>query len=182
MNKNKLIEIKKRLLILGLAGVILGTTGCSNNKDENGVPKIVSISSEYSNVDDYCKYVIQNGEAVKSYNSSNVYLLFNKETYEVSEYIYYSKDFLGGLGRHVELYDLPSENMLVYDNGIDTTYNKEYYNYIRENNYQVCLADTCDYVEGNTSKEYYSLDEIRELEPQIAKSLKTINSAKVKTK
>ena len=77
MNKNKLIEIKKRLLTLGLAGVILGTTGCSNNKDENGVPKIVSISSEYSNVDDYCKYVIQNGEAVKLYNSSNVYLLFN---------------------------------------------------------------------------------------------------------
>ncbi len=182
MNKNKLIEIKKRLLTLGLAGVILGTAGCSSNKDENGVPKIVSISSEYSNVDDYCKYVIQNGEAVKLYNSSNVYLLFNKETYEASEYIYYSKDFLGGLGRYVELYDLPSENMLVYTNGIDATYNKEYYDYIRENNYQVCLADTCDYVEGNTSKEYYSLDEIRELEPQIAKSLKTINSAKVKTK
>ena len=48
MNKNKLIEIKKSLLTLGLASVMLGITGCSNNKDENGVPKLVSISSEYS--------------------------------------------------------------------------------------------------------------------------------------
>lgn len=93
MDKNKLIEIKKRLLALGLAGVILGTAGCTSNKDENGVPKCVSISSEYSNVDDYYKYVMQNGEAVKLYNSANVYLLFNKETYEVSEYIFYKKYF-----------------------------------------------------------------------------------------
>ena len=182
MDKNKLIEIKKRLLALGLAGVMLGTAGCTSNKDENGVPKHVSISSEYSNVDDYYKYVMQNGEAVKLYNSANVYLLFNKETYEVSEYIFYKKNILGGLGSHVELYDLPNENMLVYSDGISTTYNEEYYKYIIENNYQVCLTEVSDYVEGHTGKEYYSLDEIRELEPQIAESLKIINSAKGKTK
>ena len=182
MNKNKLIEIKKRLLALGLVGVMLGTAGCTSNKDENGVPKRVSISSEYSNVDDYYKYVMQNGEAVKLYNSANVYLLFNKETYEVSEYIYYKRNILGGLGSHVELYDLQNENMIVYSDGISTTYNEEYYKYIIENNYQVCLTEVSDYVEGHTGKDYYSLDEIRELEPQIAESLKIINSAKVKTK
>lgn len=182
MDKNKLIEIKKRLLALGLAGVMIGTAGCASNKDENGVPKHVSISSEYSNVDDYYKYVMQNGEAVKLYNSANVYLLFNKETYEVSEYIYYRRNILGGLGTHVELYDLPNESMLVYSDGIDTTYNEEYYKYLIENNYQVCLTEVSDYVEGHTGKEYYSLDEIRELEPQIAEGLKIINSAKVKTK
>lgn len=182
MDKNKLIEIKKRLLALGLAGVMLGTAGCTSNKDENGVPKRVSISSEYSNVDDYYKYVMQNGEAVKLYNSANVYLLFNKETYEVSEYIFYKKNILGGLGSRVELYDLPNENMIVYSDGVSTTYNEEYYKYIIENNYQVCLTEVSDYVEGHTGKDYYSLDEIRELEPQIAESLKIINSAKVKTK
>ena len=182
MDKNKLIEIKKRLLALGLAGVMLGTAGCTSNKDENGVPKHVSISSEYSNVDDYYKYVMQNGEAVKLYNSANVYLLFNKETYEVSEYIFYKKNILGGLGSHVELYDLPNENMLVYSDGISTTYNEEYYKYLIENNYQVCLTEVSDYVEGHTGKEYYSLDEIKELEPQIAESLKIINFAKFKTK
>lgn len=182
MDKNKLIEIKKRLLTLGLAGVMIGTAGCTSNKDEKGVPKNVPISSEYSNVDDYYKYVMQNGEAVKLYNSANVYLLFNKETYEVSEYIYYRRNILGGLGSHVELYDLPNENMIVYSDGISTTYNEEYYKYLIENNYQVCLTEASDYVEGHTGKEYYSLDEIKELEPQIAESLKIINSAKVKTK
>ena len=182
MDKNKLIEIKKRLLALGLAGVMIGTAGCTSNKDENGVPKHVSISSEYSNIDDYYKYVMQNGEAVKLYNSANVYLLFNKETYEVSEYIYYRRNILVGLGSHVELYDLPNENMIVYSDGISTTYNEEYYKYLIENNYQFCLTEVSDYVEGHTGKEYYSLDEIKELEPQIAESLKIINSAKVKTK
>lgn len=182
MDKNKLIEIKKRLLALGLAGVMLGTVGCASNKDENGIPKHTSISSEYSNVDDYYKYVVQNGEAIQLYNSANVYLLFNKETYEVSEYIYYKKDILGGLGNHVELYDLLNENMLFYSDGISTTYNKEYYNYLIENNYQVCLTEVSDYIEGHTGKEYYSLDEIKELEPQIVESLKIINSAKAKTK
>ena len=177
MDENKLIEIKKRLLALGLAGVMLGTTGCIS-RDENGVPKRVSISSEYSNVDDYYKYVMQNGEAVKLYNSANVYLLFNRETYEVSEYIYRNHvTWFGG----VELYDLESEEMLVHSDGI-IAYNEGYYKYIIENNYQVCLTEVSDYVEGHTGKDYYSLDEIRELEPQIAESLKIINSAKVKIK
>ncbi len=182
IEKNKLIAIKKRLLTLGVASVIIGTAGCSTNKGENKVPKHAPISSEYSNVDDYYKYIIQNGEAVKVYNSQNVYLLFNKETYEVSEYIYYERDVLFGLGNHVELYDLPSENMITYNDGISTTYNKEYYNYLIENNYQVCLNELSSYVEGHISKDYYSLDEIRELEPQITSSLKIINAAKVKTK
>ena len=126
MDENKLIEIKKRLLALGLAGVMLGTTGCIS-RDENGVPKHVSISSEYSNVDDYYKYVMQNGEAVKLYNSANVYLLFNRETYEVSEYIFCDHvTWFGG----VELYDLESEEMLVYGDGINTAYNEDYYKYI----------------------------------------------------
>ena len=55
--------------------------------------------------------------------------------------------------------------MFAYGNGIDTTYNGEYYKYIVENNYQVCLSEVSDYVEGHSSKDYYSLDEIRKLEP-----------------
>lgn len=182
MDKNKLTELKKRLLALGVAGVMLGTAGCTSNKDANEDSKQVSISSQYSNVDNYYKYGIQNNEAIKLYNSSNVYLFFDKETYEVKEYIYYSRYILGGLGTHIELYDLPNESMLVYSDGLNKTYNEEYYKYLLENNYHVCLTEVSDYVEGHTDKEYYSLAEIKELEPQIAEGLKIINSAKVKTK
>ena len=77
MEKYKLFQIKKRLLALGLVGAMLGTAGCTNGKNENGEPSRISISQEHSNVDDYYKYVMQNGEAVKRYNSQNVYLLYN---------------------------------------------------------------------------------------------------------
>lgn len=182
MNKDKLVQIKRRLLALGLAGIMFGTTGCTNNQNENEESKSMIISSEYSNIENYYKYVVKNGEAVKLYNSQNVYLLYDKESYVVTEYIYYMKNILGGLGTYVELYDLLSEQMIVYCNGIATTYNEEDYYNIVESTYQVCLAEANDYVEGHNSKEYYSLDEIRELEPQIRESLKLINKVKTKTK
>lgn len=182
MNKNKLIEFKKRLLAMKLDDVKVGTAGYSVDKIVDGIPTPVPIFSKYSNVESYYKYVIQNGKAEKLYNSSNVYLLFNKETYEVTEYIFSSKKVLGGLGTRVELYDLLSENMLAYFDGVTITYNKEYYKYLIENNYQVCLKDANHYIEGHFSKKYYSFDEIKEIESQIADSLKIINSAKTKTK
>lgn len=181
MKKEKLKKLKNDLIVLGLIGglatpVIVPVVYSAKNKDENGIPKYVSIPSEYSDVDDYYKYVIQDGKTVKLYNSQNIYLLFDKETYEVTEYIYYNR-IIG-----CELYDLSSENMIFYSDGIGISYNDEYFNYLIENNYQVCLAETSDYVEEHTSKEYYSIDEIRELEPQIAEGLKIINSTKVKVK
>ena len=177
MDKNKLIEMKKRLLALGLAGVMVGTAGCTSSKNEPQEPRRTAISQEYYNIEDYYKYAIQNGEAVKLYNSQNVYLLYDKDTYEVREYIYKSQvTSFGG----AELYDLETEEMLVYGDGIVTVYNEEFFKYLIENNYQVCLADLGDYIEGHIAQEYYSLNEIRAFEPQIEESLRLINRAKVK--
>ena len=81
-----------------------------------------------------------------------------------------------------ELYNLESEELLVYSDGINTCYNKDYFQYLIDNNYQVCLKDVSDYVEGAKTKEYYSLDEIKELEVQAAESLKIINKAKTMIK
>lgn len=177
MDKKKLLKSKKKLLALSLVGVMIGTTGCAS--DKNSEPSRMTISEEYNNIEDYYKYVIQNGEAVKLYNSQNVYLLYNKETFEVNEYIFNNQLTWFGGG---ELYDLESEELLVYSNGLSRIYNEEFYNYLLENNYQVCLNSISDYVEGHISKDYYSLDEIKELEPLIEQNLKIINKAKVKTK
>lgn len=179
MNKNTLKEIKGKLLSLGLAAIMIATASGTKYKDENEVPKRVSIPIEYSNVDDYYKYVTQNGETVKLYKSTNVYLLFNKETYEASEYIY--RDHVTRIGG-IELYDLENEEMLVYGDGIGAPYNEEYYRYIKNNNYQIRLSEVSNYIEGYTIKEYYSLDEIKELETQIIENLRITNSTRVKTK
>ena len=64
MDKNKLIEAKKKLLALGLVGMILGATGCTS-LDENGVPTRIKIGSSYSNVEDYYKYAIQDGKEMR---------------------------------------------------------------------------------------------------------------------
>ena len=170
MDKNELKKLK-RLLSLSLIGTMGTQVGCSTNK----IPTAKPIDPKYSKVEEYYKYTIKNGEAVKMYKSENVYLLYNKESYEVKEYIYDGE-------YDIELYDLKSEEMIAYSNPISSTYNKEYYYYIRDNNYQVCLNDVENYVEGRTNKEYYSLEEIKELEPKILEGLKIINTAKQKIK
>ena len=175
MDKEKLIKLKRAILALGVAGVMGVTTGCSLDDNE---PVKRAISTKYSNPDAYYKYIMQDGEAVKAYNKDNIYLLFNKENYDLSEYIYEGRYILGGLATHIELYDLESEEMLYFTDGIDTTYNERFYSYILEHNYQVCLKDISDYVEDVDVKDYYTLDEIRALEPQILESLKVINTAK----
>ena len=87
-----------------------------------------------------------------------------------------------GLARYTEVYDLVTEEMIVYCDGLGTVYNEEYYNYLLDNNYQVCLNEVSSYVEDYVDKDYYTIDEIRALEPQIEEGLKTINAAKVQTK
>lgn len=170
------MQIKKRLIALGLAGVIIGTVGCADNKNKE--PNRTSIPQEYSRIENYYKYVMKDGKAVKVYYSENIYLLYDKNTYEVKEYIFKNGVTWFGGG---ELYDLDTEEMLVYSNGVAST-NKDFFDYLVENNYQVHLTDVSDYIEGYDVKECYSLDEIRELEQQITNSLIVINKTKIKTK
>lgn len=181
MDKNKLSEIRKRLLALGVAGgILLSASGCEVS-DEKTLPSREPISSSYSNFDSYCYYVMRNGEPVKLYKSENVYLLYDKDTYEVSEFVYSGQLLLGGLLTYVELYDLESGEMLSLCNGI-TVYNRDYYREVINSNYQVCLSDVENYLEGYSKKDAYTLEEIRELEPLIAENLKIINSLKAKSK
>ena len=180
MDKNKLIELRKRLLALGVAGgMLFVTSGCDSTND-NEVSKREVIETEYSQVSKYYDYAIKDGEPVKKYKAENIYLLYDKNNYEVSEFIYFGKGIVFDLFSYIELYDLESEEMLFYHDGLGTSYNSGYYHHIMSNNYQVCLTDAENYVEGHIKKDSYTLEEIRELEPIIADSLKIINEAKSK--
>jgi len=180
MDKNKLLQIKKRLLALGLAGVMMGTTGCSyeeNQQSDRGGNDV--LDRVYITVDEFYKYAMKNGSAQKHYNSQYVYLLYNKETYEVEEYLF-KKTFLNYFGG--ALYNLESEELVFYSDGIASNYNEEYYNDLIENSYIVSLVDISDYIEGHVVKDYYTLEEIKELEPLVRENLKIINEAKTKIK
>lgn len=177
MDKYKLIQMKKRLLALGLTCAMYVTAYCTN--DENKEPIVTPISAKYSNIEDYYKYDMRNGKKVKVYNSQNVYLFYNNETYEVNEYIFNDQVFLifGG-----ELYDLETEKMLTYNNGIGISYNIEFFKYLIKTNYPVCLKDINNYIVDHDNQEYYSFDEIKNLALQIQDILRSKNYQKIKRK
>lgn len=182
MTKEELRKIKKRLIALGILGVMIGTSGCKN-VDENGIPLRHLIPKEYNKFDKYVVDVVRNNQVYKMCKTENVYLLFDKETFAAKEYIYDTQFQLMGTGYGCQLYDIANENLICYNDGIDDyVYNKDYYDYLMKNNYIVSLSDLANYIEDIEVKEYYSLDEIRELEPQILESLKLIVASKTKIK
>ena len=163
---------KKGLFTLCLITVLLTSSGCSKN--DNGVPHLSPIDEDYYEFEEYYKYTVINNEARKSYKAENIFLLYDKDTYEVNEYIYVDRMLA------TQLYDLETEELLVHSNNLTTTYNKDYYEYLVDNTYHVYLPDIGNYIEGMEAKDYYTLEEIKELEPQILEGLKIINSEKSK--
>ena len=174
MDKEKLKEIKKELLALGIVSIMIGF-GYNNSKE---VKNNIKVPSKYSKIDNYYKYQIIDNKNTKLYNSKNIYLFFDKETFLVSEFIYNGATYFKGIA----LYDLESEEMLSYGDNLITNYNLEYFHSLLENSYQVSLNNIGNYIEGYIPKDYYTLDEIKELEIIIKEKLKNINSFKIKTR
>ena len=85
MDKYRLTNVKKNLLSLGVLSTVCFMSGCGS---DDVIPEITPVPERYSNIEDYYEFSIQDGEAVQYYNSDNVYLLYDKESYNVTEYIY----------------------------------------------------------------------------------------------
>jgi len=179
MKKRDLLNLKKEIVALGLVGTILTSTGCRKNANESTNGQLLAVPEEYSHPDNYYSYVIKNGEAMQLYNANNVYIFFDKDSYEAKEYIYNKEH--GIIFYTMELYDLEAEELLVYES-YDVVYNDDYYNSLLDSSYQVCLADAGNYIEEYTPKDSYTLDEIKEMESTIKAGLKLINEAKEKKK
>ncbi len=178
MNKKKLEDLKRRLIALGLAGVLISTTGCEKTKSKTAVYNSSpsseislgkEIPSKYSRSNNYYSIVVRDGKNLKLYNSKNICLFIDKETYEVSEYLYNNNvSVFGGL----ELYDLESEIMYVYSDGICINYNLDYYKDLIDNSYRVYFNDLDNYISDIVPDGYYSLEDIRRIEGTIVEQLK----------
>lgn len=179
MTKEELKKLKRKLLALGMLGIMVGTSGCKN-ADENGVPIRRAIPKKYNSFNEYVEYVVRDGKANIVCKTDNICLLYNKETFEVKEYIfdYAFKLFNETYGG--DAYEIETGELIFHNNGFGDTYNKEYLLYLIDNNYSVPLSELSNYIEGIEPKEYYTLEEIRELEPQILESLKIIIDSKTK--
>lgn len=189
MNKKTLLEFKKKLLTLGFFTGIAMTAGCEYEAT-NDYGKIYRYISQYkghenvdetSNIENYYKFVVRNDEAVKLYDSNYIYLFIDKETYEIGEYIFRG-DINNAEGRYTEaeLYDLPTGKMIYWNQSYEKISNRYYFEDLIKSSYQIPLSKVSDYIEGYEVNSYYSLEELRELEPQFIKCFKIIEDAKVK--
>lgn len=174
---SKLNDLRKRgISLLTAAFTIVSLSGCAE-VPEDYPEEFYYIEQDTNEFDNFYKTVIRNGEPVTVYSGKNIFLAINKETFEVKEYIYNQGSISG------QIYDLSTGYMIVditiFDSGsIDEKNNDK----LKEENYLVELTNISDYLEDEEAKEWYSLDEIRELEPRIIESLKIINEYESKVK
>lgn len=136
------------------------------------------ISQEGNTFNEYCKKIIVDGEEVLVYRGFNVFLTIDEKTYEVKEYIYNK----GAVTDKV--YDLATGYMLVDGTLISFPEDEEVINWdkIIEGNHIFDFAYIDDYLENPEYKEWYTLEEIKELEQVIVDALKVLlnDNSKVK--
>jgi len=164
--------MKKRLLSLALAvSMISSMSGCK--KQDNSLKPNEDFLDHYKT---YKQIDINGEQVVQKYKGNNIVIAINKETNEVNEYLYYAGDAknylyqevenaaaLFKLGFIVELYDLETGELLYFSSEKETDYNIGYSNLekIKEDNDLYNLFDLYDY--GIEYKEWYTLEEVREI-------------------
>jgi len=172
MNK----KTKTRICAAAVATIMtFSLAGCSKDTVSTELEK-PSISSEYNKYDKYVKFRMIDGVPTRCYRGSNISITINKETNEIDEYIYNKGSLI------YEVYELPTGDMIAYTDTIITAYGLDYLNNIIRNSNVVDFVDIDCYVEGETCKEWYTMEEIKELEPKILESVLKIREAEKQLK
>ncbi len=177
----KKINVRRALLAVLAAGVILVTSGCANTtgaNNESRIPKNYGVPSEYNKFSDYYTMGIRNGEKTKLFKRDYIWILFDKETLEGHKYIYKDES---EYFRHIEMYDLETGEMLFYGRSAGLIlpgdhYNADYASYLIDHGYDLGFKDLDKYIEGVEKKDYYSIEEIDEIIPQLREACITLNN------
>lgn len=171
INNKKIKNILKKGIVLTTVVVTLASfSGCYAEQKPNNWPnEYVYIDQQNNEFDNYYKTIIRDEKPVKAYKGSAISITIDKETYEIKEYIYNKTNF------SIEIYDLTTGNMLV--NASSFVYldaDKQNYKNIVNNKHVIDFVDISDYIEKEELKDYYTLEEIKNLETDILKSVKLI--------
>ena len=178
--KSTLDKVKEALLrwsIIGgltAGGIALGVS-VENYKKPKGLvedPRLERFSEDIDTTGLFYKYAVVNDEATKLYDTDYVYFIYDKDDYTCHEYL--SRPIL--FKDASVIYDLESDRLLAYREFLDgEDINYQYYLDYGDDNYYVPLTEASNYVEGLEVKDYYSLDEIRELETEIGEGFKVLS-------
>ena len=166
INDKKIKDVlKKGIALTAIVSTLVAVSGC--NKEQK-YPEIPIINQEIYNSEAYVKTIVIDGQSTNLYRGKNLALAINKETYEVKKYVLHNEDIYD---KTIEL-----EKGYIMAAGFIITsssdYNVSSTKIILDDNYVVEFANINNYVEGHELKDYYTLDEIEELEPIIIESIK----------
>lgn len=180
INEKKIKDITKRSIALATSVFTLAIlSGCSKKLPEGWPSEFAYIEQDYNKFDKFWKTIIKDGQPTIAYKGSNIALAINKENFEVKEYIFNETVI------SADVYDLLTGYLIVDTSvfSLPVDNNVANWDIIDDNNYIVDFVNIGDYIEGEQLKEYYTLEEIRNLEPAIVNSLKKsieYNSLKVR--
>ncbi|MBQ8891849.1 MAG: hypothetical protein IJ068_03180 [Bacilli bacterium] len=155
---------KKKLMYMGLLGMMLVMNGCKNSSNSSDINTQVEVLNKINLKIDNTFY----------YKKENVYLIYDMQSAKCKEYV---------INNHVnqnnlvveEIYDIQNDTVVfsdMYENGEHDIY----YRFLRNNPRVVFLDDLGDYFPNKKLKDYYSIDEIRFLEPYIYNAIVNKNN------
>ena len=171
INDKRIKDICKKGFVLTTMLFSLTTiSGCTETPADYP-NEFIYINQEFNEFDKFSKTIIKEGRPTTAYKGENLAVAINKETYEVKEYIFREGSLSG------EIYDLNTGYLIVDVIILTNPYDDSVRNnkVILDNNYVVEFRNINDYIEGHNLQEYYTLEEIKNLEPIIIESIKKIN-------
>ncbi len=172
MNKEQLIKLKKRILMTGLAGIMIGTIGCGK-ADALAKPVREPIPVEkyegLMNNGNYWTNGVRHDEVTKLYYGDFINFIYDSETDEMGIYIYHAN-----LGGDALLYDVEHEEMVGYSLFWGSAYNVEYCEDLAKRGTSVYLPEADAYIEGFTPKATYSLEELKSIREQLIPKIKLV--------
>lgn len=163
--------LTKGIALIMVASTLVAVSGC----DKKQIPyEIPHASQERNDSEAYVKTVIREEQLTNIYRGKNIALAINKENYEVKKYVLHNEDISD------KIYD--NEKGYIIAAGFIITspsdYNISSTKIILDDYYVVKFVDINDYMEEYELKDYYTLDEIEELEPVIIEKLKKQTNTK----
>ena len=140
---------KKKILYMGLFGVML-LSGCKDNNSNNNINK---------------KQVPISIDNQAYYPKEQIYLIFDMESGKCQEFVL-KKSISNSNQVSEEIYNVLKEDVVLETN-IPGDKNDIYYRYLKSLPNVVFLENLDEYLPGIIMKNYYTISEIRLLEPYI---------------
>lgn len=169
INDKKIKDVLKRGIVL--TAIVSTLVMCSGCIKETKCDDITCESYENDNSEAYVKTAVIDGQLTTLYRGKNLALAINKETYEVKKYILHNEDVSKKIDNLKQGY-IVAAGFIVTSS---SDYNVSSTKIILDDNYVVEFANINNYMEGHVLKEYYTLDEIEELEIIIVEYVKKNN-------